>query len=734
MRRPRHPFTDRAAAWLAALVVVAFSGAAARAQDDERAAPGVETVVVTADRIPELLLDAQSSVTSVESPTLEAADARSTAQAAQRAPNVDYVEFSARAISNPQFRGVGGSTTNPGVTTYLDGVPQLSADTSSQELLDVERVELVRGAQGTLYGRNTLGGVVNVATVLPDGAWHAEADATYGAFDRVEVRGAVGTPLFCERCGFRAAYGLSQRDGYVTNLVTGHSLDDRAAQLYRVRGAFDLGDRWEARLAVHGEFADDGDFAIGDLAEVRRDPDHVRHDFEGHTGRDLQAETLTIRRPGEALTLESITGVVHHGASESTDLDATEAPDLTRRNRRNGVQFTQELRAFTTEPTDLGSDWAVAAQGGVFGFAQGNDQQVVNFIAPSYLVESGGIALPPPLAEALDEALEPAQDRTRASLDDAGLGGYAQATLAFRDTCDATVGLRYDGERKHASIDSVTAVVLGARELPVVGPAHVDDARAFGAVTPRFIVGASPTPGTRLYGSAASGYRAGGFNPVAPPGSTSYDEEHSWSYELGAKATVLERRLEANAALFRIDLDDLQLNVPLAGSPGRFYVDNAGRARTQGVELEVFARPLERLRLDGSLGYLDASFRGGSSDAGADVSGNRLPFADRLTSFLAAQYELPLGGGWRAGVRGEWVRRGDYFYDAANTERLGAYDLFNVSAWLADDWLTVRLAARNLGDERVVAVAIPYSTPSGFAGEVSAPRTLGVSVSVRFDE
>jgi iron complex outermembrane receptor protein len=709
-----------------------LNGVVATRAAAEDAGNADEIVVVTANRIPEPLQEAESSVTALDAAALEASDVQSSAQAADRAPNVGYVDFSARAVSNPQFRGVGGSTTNPGVTTYFDGVPQLSADTSSQELLDIGQIELVRGAQGTLYGRNTLGGVVNIRSIRPDGTWGADGEASIGDFARLDLRTSASTPLFCERCGLRVAYGLSRRDGYTTNLVSGRSLDDRAAQLYRTQALFDLGDGWEARVDVHGEFADDGDFAIGDLAELRRDPDHVRHDFEGHTGRDLNAETVNLRRTGEDVSFESITGVVHHGAAESTDLDATESADLTRRNRRNGVQVTQELRALTAAPFDLGDHWTVTAQGGLFGFAQGNDQQVENSIAPSYLLESAGITLPQPLQDALDSAIAPARDATRSSLDDAGLGVYAQGTLALERRWDATVGLRYDAERKHANIDSVTEVFLGTRELPVVGPAHVDDTRSFAALTPRFILGYAPDAALRFYASAASGYRAGGFNPVAPSGATAYDEEHSWSYELGSKVSLLDERVAANLALFLVDLDDLQLNLPLTGSPGRFYVDNAGQARTKGVELEVFVRPLERLRLDGALGVLDARFGSGSTDAGVNVAGNRLPFADRLTAFVGAQYEYPLWGEWRAGIRGEWVRRGDYFYDAANTERLGAYGLLNAFLWLEDRWLTVRLAARNLTDERVVPLAIPYTTPSGFAGEPSAPRTLGVGVSVRF--
>ncbi|MFN7953574.1 MAG: TonB-dependent receptor [bacterium] len=698
--------------------------------DDERAT--VETVVVTANRIAEPANETAVSVTAVGRAELERADLRSTAQAAELAPNARLVDFTARAVSNPQFRGIGGSTTNPGVTTYLDGVPQLSGDTSSQELLDVERIELVRGAQGTLYGRNTLGGVLNVTSIAPTPSWGGRGELTFGDFARRDLRAALGGPLFDTPLGVRLAYGESTRDGYSTNTVTGDRLDDRAARFYALKLGGDGDGGFGARLIARGESANDGDFALGDLAALRANPDRVSHDFQGRTQRDLNAQTLDVHHRGDSLAVESITGFVDYRAAETTDLDATAEPDLTRTSVRDGWQLTQELRVATrdAEPLGLGTTWG--GQAGVFGFLHDDAQDTTNFIAPAYLLESGGIAVPPALRDLLNERFEPAQDRTRAVLDDGGVGLYAQATLGFLEQWEATAGLRYDLERKHADIDSVTALELPGGELPLVEPVAVNDTRSFQSVSPRAILSFAPLPEHRVYVSAARGYRAGGFNALAPADSIAYGEEWSWAYELGAKSTFLAQRVETNLAFFRVELDDLQLNVPLAGAPGRYYIDNTGHARSQGIELEARARPIAGLSIDAALGVLDARFGAGSRYLGEDVGGNRLPFADELTVFLAATYERTLGEHWRIGVRGEWIRRGDYFYEAANTERLAPYDLFDAAVWLGYDALSVRLFGRNLGDERVIPLAIPFTTPSGFVGEAAPPRTLGVSVALEF--
>ena len=214
LRESRQPFL---------LLFLFFHGAQAGAMEPF----ATDTVVVIANRLPQPQNAVNAAVSVVDAATLERTGTSSVAEAAARVPNAGLVEFTARAVSNAQFRGVGGSPANPGVTTTLDGVPQLSGDTSSQELLDVGQIEFVRGAQGTLYGRNTLGGVINQLSVVPDGSWASDVELRGGDFDRREVRGALAGPLFGDDRAFRLAAGQARRDGYTRNDFTGHDLDDR---------------------------------------------------------------------------------------------------------------------------------------------------------------------------------------------------------------------------------------------------------------------------------------------------------------------------------------------------------------------------------------------------------------------------------------------------------------------------------------------------------------------------
>lgn len=717
---------------------------------DEAASVALEPVVVTAERRVQNATDVSASVTGVNRLELERAGVTSVKEAAIYAPNVNLIEFTTRAISNPSVRGVGGSTTNPGVTTYIDGVPQLSADTSSRELLDVERIEFVRGAQGTLYGRNTLGGVINQLSRLPGDQAAARAQVDLGNAGRKDFRAVVSGPIFNlgdRQLGGTLAAAHTARDGYTLNTFSGQRIDGRDAIIGQGQLAWRSG-AFNARLIVATEDAHDGDFALSDLGGLRAQAFTVTHDFTGETKRRIRSQTFHVGWQGERLSVESISGRVAYTAFETTDLDLTARPDLTRSNQRIGEQFTQEFRLASREPLLRILDADVQMQAGLFGFRQRNDQNVTNFISTGYLIANGGSFVGLPLVLPIDLSLlnplaGPAQDRLRANLDDTGYGLYGETTLDWGARAAAwwqrgwalTLGLRGDREHKRADIASGTVLPTPGGDLPLSSNAPVQQSRDFDAVTPRAILrksfAASAVQG-QVYLSLAEGYRAGGFNPQSPDNANpTYGEEHSRNLELGIKTTALNGRVSASVAAYQIKLRDLQLNLPIPNGAGRFYVANVGSATNEGVEFEVQARPIKPLTFFVSLGTLNARFGAGSQDLQGDVSGKRLPYTDPVSGTLGAQLVLPAAHGpWT--LRAEAQRLGGGYYDAGNTARQSAYTLVNLRAGRRIDGLQLDVFVRNLINEAVVPLAIPYTgmAPSGFAGENAPPRTVGLSLSV----
>ena len=226
-------------------------------------------ITVTAQKEPDDPHNLPVSVTAVVNKTLTDAALRSVSEAGWFAPNTFINEFTARKLSNARIRGIGASPTNPGVTSYIDGVPQLNANSSSIEFIDVDQVEFVRGPQSALFGRNALGGVINITSARPSmQKWTGSVIGPYGNFNAGDVRGTLSGPLVADTLAAGLAFGYAGRDGFTRNDITGRDLDSRSAFFGKGQLLWKPSPRWEARGVFSGERARDGDYALNDLAAL----------------------------------------------------------------------------------------------------------------------------------------------------------------------------------------------------------------------------------------------------------------------------------------------------------------------------------------------------------------------------------------------------------------------------------------------------------------------------------
>jgi iron complex outermembrane receptor protein len=234
------------------------------------------------------------------------------------------------------------------------------------------------------------------------------------------------------------------------------------------------------------------------------------------------------------------------------------------------------------------------------------------------------------------------------------------------------------------------------------------------------------------YAKASQGYRAGGFNAAAPPGHEAYDQETSWNYEAGVKSAWWQDRLIVNADVFRTCWNRLQVNshVP-GGNPSDYYIENGGKAMSQGAEVELTARPCRHVELFGGGGLLDAHYRAGSQSADAPVGGHDLPFAPRWTWQGGVQLTHDFGEHLQAFVRAELNGLSRYAYDPSNAESQGAYTLARFRAGVAAGTWRIEGWVNNAFDRQYVPLAIPYG-PGYYVGECGAPRTVGASLTKTF--
>jgi iron complex outermembrane receptor protein len=706
---------------LAAALFISLATPAAQGQGGPAQVGPIQlpTITVTAQKEPADPQTLPISVTAVSRETLVNADVRILREASIYAPNTYFSDFSARKLSNPRFRGVGSSPANPAITTNFDGVPQLHSNTSSIELLEVEQIEFVRGPQSALFGRNTLAGVINVVSARPSLTdWAYSANVPLANFGARDLRASVSGPLAAGRVGVSGAISYGRRDGFTRNIVTDNDVDDRSAFAGKGQLLWTPSSSWETRVIVNGERARDGDYALHDLGTLRSSPFQVSRDFEGHTDRDLVATTVLARRVGGRITLSTTTGFVNWKTVDETDLDYTRAPIVRRSNTEESVQFTQEVRvgsapnASWRAPGEVPVRW----QAGVFVFTQNYDQDAVNAFSP--FVVSPLVPIPV------------SQHSPQSALDDKGIGVYGQATATF-DRLDVTAGARIDHENKEASLNTFFT--------PAIAPGRLVTAeKGFSNISPQFSAAWRVDPEKTVYAVVARGFKAGGFNPVSPPGFEAYGEEQTWNLEGGVKTMWLGGRVTANAAVFRIDWDDLQLNLP--DPLAQFYIANVGRASSAGAEFEVTARVQTGFDVFGSLGFVDAEFKPGSVSTGLEgtpvsIGGNKIPNTPDYTATVGAHVSRAVRSGATVYGRAEVTMYGAFMYDDVNRAGQDSYSLTHLRGgiqrgyWFAEAWL------RNAFDTHYIPVAFafdPRLAPSGYLGESGAPRTFGITAGVRF--
>jgi iron complex outermembrane receptor protein len=631
------------------------------------------------------------------------------------APNTYFSDFTARKLSNPRFRGIGSSPANPAITTYIDGVPQLNTNSSSLEFLDAGQAEFIRGPQSALFGRNTLGGLVNISSARPSlSKWTGSAVAPFGNFESFDVRANASGPIGGKAAvGF--AFGHAERNGFTKNDITGHDLDFRngtfgKAQLLLVPAA-----EWEARLIYTGERARDGDYALMDLGSLRERPLHAGRDFEGRTNRDVHSATVVARREGKKLTFTSTTGLVRWKTDDLTDLDYTPLPLITRSNVEKDVQFTQEIRLASAPAAavNLSDRASLKWQGGLFFFSQNYEQDAVNTFAPFVLSEFIPFAV---------------AQHAPAELADAGIGLYGNGTVAINQF-DLTFGARFDRENRNADL-STFLVGPALDALPVT----VKTDKSFSNVSPQLAVSYRLEPDASVYFSVTGGFKAGGFNAASPAGQEAYAEEKTWNFEGGLKSAWAGRRVTANLAVFSIDWNDLQLNLPNAAVPGQFFIANVGAARSSGVEFELNGRAREGVDVFASAGYTRARFGENTTSSGVDVSHNRIPNTPSYTASIGADLSHALTGAVRAYGRAEAIFYGGFKYDDLNLAEQEAYSLANFRFGARGKRVFVEGWIRNAFDTHYVPVAFAYGqlARSGFIGESGRPRTFGATAGVTF--
>lgn len=773
-----------ASKWLVAALLssaacgTAFAQAAPAGDEAEQAAEGttVGDIVVTARRYEESLQSTPIAVSAFTGEGLEQAGVSSLVDAAAAVPNLTMSSTGSGAggTSNTQIfmRGVGQTdfliTTDPGVAIYIDGVYYARTTGSAFDVIDLERIEVLRGPQGTLFGKNAVGGAISLISRPPSDQAGGSLQLTTGRFNRADIRASVDLPL-SDTLRSRISGVWRNRDGFAKRTFDGGQLSDQN----QLGGRFYLD--WTPSDRVSFSFIADGTRERGGSAQsalLSFNPNvglarlwnalvaapqglslpivNAATPFvSSATGPnvsnlDLWGTSLTGKfEIADDIEIKSITAYRKLKAEFARDADNSPSSYVETHNRVNQDQFSQELQLLGGGPGSsfrwvLGGYYFnegaidrndVRLAGGLFRALEALPGRVVQLSpAPCPTACAGGAGNPINIGFDLDFNIF---NRIRTE----SYAAFGQASYAITDALSASVGLRYTKEDKTYFLDH-RRVNAG---VPIIVPTTVK--RSDDDISPRFGLDFRASEAVFLYASASKGFKSGGFNgrPTTIGAVQSFGPETLWSYEIGAKTDLLDRRLRLNMAGFFSKYKDIQLSSVRADSTGNLVLitENAGRAETKGVEIELTAVPARGLNFTASLGYLDAKYT--ELNPGATITlATKFVKAPKWTTGAALSYTFELSPGvGDLMLRGDWALRSHYFNDPTNSTTIaqGAFSLFNARiAWTSpNEQIEVALFGTNLTDKRYFASGLSSATSFGLEeANFGRPREWGLSAKYNF--
>lgn len=742
------------AAMFMGCAMLALSASLASAQT---AAPAdsdtaIAEIVVTAQKRAENLQDVPVSVTALTADTLAARGVGNVMGLNNMAPGLRISANDAAANPKIFIRGVGLSDFNPnassGVGVYVDGVYIGSPLAQMAGFFDLAQVEVLRGPQGTLYGRNTNGGAINVTTKRPSQAFTVDTALEYGSFNAITAEAAMGGPIVADKLAFRVAGEVVKDDGYTFNRVTGNDVNaahhwaGRLSLLYTPTDDFEMltqasryVNRGDAIAPQHralfpataGATGPNGlcapnAYASGECTDLLGYADTDDNDraidanLEGKDKVDLFGASNQATWDFGGVSLVSVTAWqwAHRNAVENTDGGPLQMLEINYRSRQQ--QFTQELRLQSNDSA-AALNWVVGAYFMDETVKDNTRQDTLREIRPLFATPDNPEGLSP--ADSVAVFGWPYTQKTK------GYAVFGQADYRFTDKLTGTVGLRWSADDKHMNYQSQI-------EDGLIVLLTSDQSKTFSALSGRLGLRYEVTPDASVYATYNRGYKSGGFFgglATTPEEVEPYDNETLDAFELGAKTEFFDRRLRLNVSGFYYDYKNQQVFAQaLRNGLSVLVLDNAANSEVYGGEAELTARPIQPLTLTAGVSLLHAKY-GEYFSEGQDFSGNWLPQSPKVTFNAAATYvaALPSGGAVVANVDANYASR--VYFDNSNADRLSQDAVWLAGAQLSwrspDQAVEAGVFARNLFDKSYVVSISNIDSLGEDLLSMNRPRSLG---------
>lgn len=646
----------------------------------------LDAVKVTARKRKEKVQEVPVSVSVINETDIEDRKIESIYDVADFAPGLMIPNNGASGTNTPFMRGVGADHGyNVPAGLYIDGVPKLTTFGYDEAFLDIERVEVLRGPQGTLYGKNNEAGVINIITRQPDNEFRSKAALELGEDQKRQLSALVSGPILEDKLYFGLTGLFYQKDGFIDNTFLSRTADDREHWFGKVHLRFTPIDPLEISLIASRMQYNDGALRQNLTSQgaagygLPTPPDRqVTSNLKGANDSTNDSQSLKVVYDiNDSLTLTSVTARSNFDSQYTNDLDYSSFTYFHMFDHANYSGVSQELRL---DSSNKAFKWLV-------GLYYGQEKEETDYTTESIIPGFAGV--------------------TRRDIDGTSYSAFAHASYPIWKKLSVSAGIRYDKEKK-----DFKDYVLGTQ---------MDG--DWSEISPKLALEYKITPDIMTYISASKGYRAGGFNPLTTDDSPykTYEAEKLWSYEIGAKTAFCNNRLIINSSVYYMSITDMQ--VQEAVSPRETFLTNAAEATGKGFELELLARPFKGLDIRGAFAYNPVEFDK-FSDASGNYEGNQNPFAPEYSYGIGIQYRDVKGYYGRVDLIGY----AKMYLDKANQYTRPSYNLVHTKIGYETKHFDIYVYARNLFDEQ-------YDSVGYFGGNYviySEPREIGIRLVGRF--
>ena len=667
----------------------------------------LEEVTVTAQRRAERLQDVPVAVTAFTAAEIEARGIASTRDILPMTPNVTYDESFTVGNSFVSIRGVAQiNNADSPVAIVVDGVPQNSQKQLRMELFDVERIEVLKGPQGALYGRNAIGGAINIVTREPSNEFDGWAQLGAGSGNLRTASGAVSGPIVEDKVLFRLSGAYKDSDGNIDNVFLREKVDFYESKDVRARFMINATDA--LTIDLRGSFSDiDG----GAVMDASMDPTLTgnanrevlpRSDILGNSAREISDATVKIDWRTDVGTLTAITGYTDLTEDYYGDLDFCNPVDCPAGIFGLGPQadqaqvldvtlLSQEIRLASPDNQQL--RWIVG------GFYLGTKRD---------LGTTGRLIIPNgPILPLISNAEEN---------DNEAYSAFAQVDYDITDRTTLGVSLRYDRDERE--------------QTNAADPARPTRSKSFSDVQPRVVIDHKLNDDHLVYATYATGFRSGGFNGV---GGRPFDSETLQNYEVGYKSTWWDR-LRLNAAVFRSRSEDYQFFYLDFDQGGAQVIDNLDKVEFTGAEVEWQVQATRYWTLLGAVGLLDSDIKAFDPTLTVPAErGNRTPKTQKSTFSLGSQLEVPLGS-LTGTLRIDYGRWGKKYWHPDNIDVRDPVNMLDLRVSVGNERWTATAWGRNVLDEFYWQDfnSLESGAPGVDLGSPSSPDTYGVEVKYQF--